>query len=349
METNKKSQKSQIKNIDLDVKSSKKIINPENILDDTYDKANMTNKKSQKSQKSQNEIFICNPCNYETNRKNDYNKHINTDKHYNCISKLQNCNKNNIIKKFNCDRCNKNYFHSSSLSKHKKQCYNKENDDKEETNNDMTNKLILKIFEENSNLVNKLANDNTELHVIIKEMLKNGLTNTNTNNSHNTNNTFNLHMYLNETCKNAMNLSEFIEKINPTLEELELTGRVGYAKGISHIFTNRLDGVNKEEKPIQCTDGKREVLYIKENNIWNKEDEEKTLLKKAIKTITHKNLCNISEWKKMYPDCTNSESRKNDTYLKIVLNSMPGSSDEETISNYEKIMSLVAKNTLIDK
>jgi hypothetical protein len=344
METNKKSQNSQNANTNLHDIHSKNIINSENILDDNYGKANMANKKSQNSQNSQNEIFICKPCNYETYRKNDYNKHINTDKHNNCISKLENCDKD-IIKKFKCNRCNKNYFHSSSLSKHKKQCY-----DKEESN-DNTNKLILKIFEENSNLINKLANDNTELHNIIKEIVKSGITtnshNTNTINSHNK--TFNLHMYLNETCKNAMNLSEFIETIKPTLEELELTGRVGYAKGISHIFTSRLDEVNKEEKPIQCTDGKREVLYIKENNIWNKEDEEKTLLKKAIKMITHKNLCNISEWQKMYPDCTNSESRKNDTYLKIIFNSMPGGTDEETVSNYEKIMSSVAKNTTIDK
>jgi hypothetical protein len=243
------------------------------------------------------------------------------------------------------------YTTQSGLWKHKKICNIEEYNNNKEESNDNTNKLILKIFEENSNLINKLANDNTELHNIIKEIVKSGITtnshNTNTINSHNK--TFNLHMYLNETCKNAMNLSEFIETIKPTLEELELTGRVGYAKGISHIFTSRLDEVNKEEKPIQCTDGKREVLYIKENNIWNKEDEEKTLLKKAIKMITHKNLCNISEWQKMYPDCTNSESRKNDTYLKIVLNSMPGGTDEETVSNYEKIMSSVAKNTTIDK
>lgn len=301
--------------------------------------------------KRDNYKYFCKSCNFKCDYNCDWERHKSTSKHIKITSdkKLNNVEEELL----QCNICFCKYKSISGLWKHKKQCYNKENDDKEEPNNDMTNKLILKIFEENSNLVNKLANDNMELQVIIKEMLKNGLTNTTTNNSHNTNNnnnnTFNLHMYLNETCKNAMNLSEFIEKINPTLEELELTGRVGYAKGISHIFTNRLDGVNKEEKPIQCTDGKREVLYIKENNIWNKEDEEKTLLKKAIKTITHKNLCNISEWQKMYPDCTNSESRKNDTYLKIVLNSMPGSSDEETISNYEKIMSLVAKNTVIDK
>jgi hypothetical protein len=192
-----------------------------------------------------------------------------------------------------------------------------------------------------------------DLNTIIKELIKNGITNTNTNtNSYNTkniNNTFNLQVYLNETCKNAMNLSDFIETIKPTIEELELTGREGYVKGISHIVTTRLNDVKTEEKPIQCTDGKREVLYIKENNIWNKEAEEKPLLTKAIKQIAHKNMCNILEWQKNYPDCTHPDSRKNDLYLNIVSNSMSGGTKEESDKNYEKIISSVAKNTIIEK
>ena len=318
------------------------------------------------AEKSQN--LCCLKCDYRTSRLNDYNKHLLTRKHNNGNEATIEATESNIIlakKEILYCNCGKTYLDRTGLWRHKKKCnigninneniYIKKLDDHI---NDAVNDAIKEYINDKDNkqheLIIQLIKNQTELQSVMKEIVKSGIMtnshNTNTTNSHNTNNnTFNLHMYLNETCKNAMNLSEFIEKINPTLEELELTGRVGYAKGISHIFTNRLDGVNKEEKPIQCTDGKREVLYIKENNIWNKEDGEKTLLKKAIKTITHKNLCNISEWKKIYPDCTNSESRKNDTYLKIVLNSMPGGSDEETISNYEKIMSSVAKNTIIDK
>lgn len=257
--------------------------------------------------------------------------------------------------------CGKTYLDRTGLWRHKKKCNISDINDKkiyknlDNHINDAVNEVIKEYINDKDNkqneLMMQLIKNQSDLQSVMKEIVKSGITrnshNTNTINSHNK--TFNLHMYLNETCKNAMNLSEFIQTIKPTLEELELTGKVGYAKGISHIFTSRLDVVNKEEKPIQCTDGKREVLYIKENNIWNKEDEEKTLLKNAIKMITHKNLCNISEWQKKYPDCTNSESRKNDTYLKIILNSMPGGTDEETVSNYEKIMSSVAKNTTIDK
>lgn len=307
--------------------------------------------------KREKDKYFCKYCNFKCMYNSDWERHKSTYKHIKKVKIMkQNICDNDIANEIiQCNICFLKYKTLSGLWKHKQTCKPiiKEEKEEKEESNDNTNKIILKIFEENSNLINKLANDNTELHNIIKEIVKSGImTNShNTNNSHNNtnNNTFNLQLYLNETCKNAMNLSEFIETIKPTLEELELTGRVGYAKGISHIFTSRLDEVNKEEKPIQCTDGKREVLYIKENNIWNKEDEEKTLLKKAIKMITHKNLCNISEWQKMYPDCTNSESRKNDTYLKIIFNSMPGETDEETVSNYEKIMSLVAKNTTIDK
>jgi hypothetical protein len=332
-------------------------------------------------------LFLCNHCYYYTSRLYDFNKHKTTRKHQfyekgnqidekgNQIDeKVDNIDNTNFLEEnvnfcygddnkiiYKCS-CNKLFKNRSGLWKHKKLNKCSENDVKENIinenevkENDVTNKLILKIFEENNNLVSKLANDNTELQNIIKEMLKNGLTNNshNTNNITNTNsnnnNTFNLQVYLNETCKNAMNLSEFIEQITPTLEELELTGRVGYAKGISTIVLTRLDQVNKNDQPIHCTDGKREVLYIKENNVWNKEEDDKPLLTKAIKMVSHKNLCNISEWQKMYPDCTNSESRKNDTYLRIVLNSMPGSTKEETTSNYDKIITAVAKHTVIDK
>jgi hypothetical protein len=244
-------------------------------------------------------------------------------------------------------KCGLKYANRSGLWKHKNNCNeylvnNKKSDDIEEA----------KQYE----IISQLIQSNAEWQTIVKEILKNGInntTNTNTNtNSHNTNNinnTFNLQVYLNETCKNAMNLSEFIETIKPTIEELELTGREGYVKGISNIVTTRLNGVKKEEKPIQCTDGKREVLYIKENDIWNKEAEEKPLLTKAIKQVAHKNICNILEWTKQYPDCTHPDSRKNDLYLKIVSNSMSGGTKEESDKNYEKIISSVAKNTIIDK
>ena len=120
--------------------------------------------------------------------------------------------------------------------------------------------------------------------------------------------------------------------------------------GVSSIVNTRLDEVDKTNQPIHCTDGKREVLYIKENDVWNKEDgDNKPLLLKAIKMVAHKNICNISEWRKLYPHCTKSDSRKNDMYLKITLNSMSGGTEEECNVNYNKIMTAIAKHTIIEK
>ena len=235
-------------------------------------------------------------------------------------------------------------------ARHRKKCNDKYEITKKNSEHD--NEIITK------DIMKFIMSNNIEWQSIMKEVIKNGLLNnshnTNTNNSHNTNtnninNTFNLQVYLNETCKNAMNLSEFIDMIKPTIEELELTGREGYVKGISHIVNTRLNGVKTEEKPIQCTDGKREILYIKENNVWNKEDKEKPLMIDAVKKVAHKNMCNILEWKKIYPDCTDYDSRKNDLYLNIVSNSMPGGTKEESDKNYEKIISNIAKKTVIDK
>jgi hypothetical protein len=300
---------------------------------------------SENSEKIVNK-FECKQCDYKCSLRQHFNQHCKSKKHLvNIVNKTVNT-VNNIEEQYKCV-CGKEYKSRVGLWKHRKICDNfmvltkKISDD----DNMVTMKDMLKVIMTNTN----------EYQSIIKELIKNGIntntnnTNTNCHNINNINNTFNLQVYLNETCKNAMNLSDFIENIKPTIEELELTGREGYVKGISYIVNTRLNDVKTEEKPIQCTDGKREVLYIKENNIWNKEYEEKPLLTSAIKRVAHKNMCNILEWTKIYPDCTDSDSRKNDMYLNIVSNSMPGSTKEESDRNYEKIISNVAKKTIIDK
>jgi hypothetical protein len=290
-------------------------------------------------------FFECKNCNYITRNLKDYKKHTQTMKHNKLVSTCSS-NKNtefsNSTNVYSCS-CGNNYKHMSSLCKHKKKCNNMNNETIIQEEKKFDKEFVLALFKSNQ-----------EFQKSIFEFLKdntNNVTNT-TNNSTNINSnnkTFNLQVYLNETCKNAMNLSEFVDMIVPTIEDLEKTGRDGYVKGISNIVQTRLDKVNKNNQPIHCTDGKREILYIKENNVWNKETEDKPLLTKAIKTITHKNMCNIIEWQKLYPDCTNSDSRKNDLYLKIVSNSMPGCTQEESNENYAKIISNVVKNTIIDK
>jgi len=309
--------------------------------------------------------FYCEKCDYLCSRKQQYQNHIKSRKHlgnticsqqyycekcdYTCSLKHHleihfksrkhlgntNCSQKPTDTDYVC-KCGNKYESRSGLWKHKQKCG-------EYLNNEKNNS-----YNKKYDIVTQLIQSNSEWQSIIKEIIKNGINNT-TNTNCNNHNTFNLQIYLNETCKNAMNLSEFIETIKPTIQELELTGREGYVKGISHIVTTRLNEFRTEEKPIQCSDGKREILYIKENDIWNKEDDEKPLLTSAIKKVAHRNLCNISEWQKLNPDCTDSDSRKNDLYLKIVSNSMPGLSKEESDNNHNKIISSVAKNTVIPK
>jgi hypothetical protein len=324
----------------------------------------METKNSQKI----SQYFQCEKCNYISSRLCDYKKHLLTRKHI--YGKGGNTEETEETKKvsqntqfFTCQYCKRKYTCRSGLWKHNKICkqYKKyqqiNNSNNFEESNKNTTELIVKIIEENSHLMTKIANDNLELQTIIKDLIQNGLanyvvmnTNTNTNsNNVNSNNTFNLQFYLNETCKDAMNLSEFVNSITPTLEELETTGRDGYVKGISNIVVTRLNTIKMNEKPIHCSDSKREILYIKENNIWNKEMDNKPLLTNAIKRIAHKNICNILEWKNKHPDCSNSDSRKNDLFLKIVSNTMSGSTEEESNKNYEKIISNVAKNVIINK
>ena len=326
-----------------------------------------------KSNHQNNNEFICEICNYKTTRKYNMDNHELSIRHQTSLKTLHsaksnhesNLDESNVIlcqetsNTFVCEYCSKPYMSVSGLWKHKNQCKNTYTNipppitasgiDKDFVlalfqSNQEFQKSIFNMFKENTLII---PNNNNNTHSTNNINNTNNDHSTNTINSHNK--TFNLQMYLNETCKNAMNLSEFVDTIVPTIEELENTAREGYVKGISSIVTTRLDKVNKKHKPVHCTDGKREIFYIKENNVWNKEAEEKTLLLRAIKAVAHKNMCNIREWQKLYPDCADSESRKNDLFLKIVSNSMSGGTEEECKTNYEKIISNVAKKTIIDK
>jgi hypothetical protein len=201
-------------------------------------------------------------------------------------------------------------------------------------------------------LVLHLLKQNSELqHKIIEMASKTSITNnTNNSNSHNTNNNnFNLNFFLNETCKNAMNISDFVSSIKMDLDDLEHVGRTSYIEGISNIVVKNLNNLEQQLRPLHCSDSKREVLYIKDNNEWTKETDNKPILTNTIKTIANQNIKQINNWVKEHPDCIKSNSRKNDLYLKIVSNSMNGLTKEEGEKNINKIISNVAKKVTINK
>ena len=293
--------------------------------------------------------FNCDYCNIKTNNKKDFNKHLMTAKH----KKLSYVNQmetsypqtsayNSI---FTCEKCNKNYLSRVGLWKRKQICCI------------ISCKEHLNDATKQQQLIDYLMKENTEFKQLMieqnKQMIELAKKSGNINNSHNntntTNNTFNLQLFLNETCKNAMNIMDFVSQLPVGLTDLEETGRLGFAEGISKIFINGLKQISVNDRPLHCSDFKRETLYIKNNNEWNKETEDKTLLTSAIKHVVHKNIKQISEWTKHHPEYNDSSSKQNDKYLQIVCESMSGSTAEESAKNYNKIIKNISKEIIIEK
>jgi DNA-binding Xre family transcriptional regulator len=303
-----------------------------------------------------NEYYmVCNNCDYKCSYLSDWNRHINTRRHFDNhkgnnleINGNKFAEKNEKTDFYQCEECKKEYKTLSGLWKHKKKCL-----EKSEVNNiceslNITPELVIEIIKQNQ----ELQKQNNELQKQMLEVIKNGSNNTNINNSNNNSNnkTFNLQFFLNEECKDALNISEFVSSIKVDLEDLETTGRLGYVEGVSRIINKNLNDLDQTKRPIHCSDVKREVLYIKSDDQWIKENEtNKPVFTKAIKQIANENIKQISEWRKKYPDCTDSDSRKNDLYLNIVSNAMSGTTSEEQITNYEKIITKVAKEVVIEK
>jgi hypothetical protein len=307
----------------------------------------MTTNLSQKNAKK----FICEICDFSSSNKYDYTKHLSTDKHKNNASTTDG---NQIVakssKKYICENCDKNFNDRAGLWRHKKKCLDITIEDL--ANEEKQQQLVDYLLKENSEFKQLMIDQHKQMleqnkHMI--EMSKN-TGHHNTNNSHNTtNNSFNLQFFLNETCKDAMNIMDFVSQLQVGTKDLEETGRLGFANGISKIFINGLKKINVNDRPIHCSDAKRETLYIKNNDEWNKAGDDKVILTNAIKHVAHKNMKQINEWTKEHPGCRDSDSRENDKYLRIVSEAMSGSTAEETNKNYTKIIKNIVKETVIDK
>lgn len=322
--------------------------------------------------------YHCDLCCYLTSNKKDFNKHLLTRKHTIAdfsLKKSQETLKNPQKTNYGCI-CGKTYNDNSGLWRHKKKCqsiishkqqyeeYIKQTQVTHVTHvTDATQATVVTQAEQSiqfipvvttcdnsdKELIKFLIKENAEFKNLILEILNKDKSYITNNHITNSNNTFNLQFFLNEQCKDALNIDEFVETIKIQLTDLEATGRLGYVEGVSRIINKNLNGLDKFKRPIHCSDIKRETLYIKNNNEWTKEDSDKLMLTRAIKQVANKNIRQICEWKKEHPDCTDSESKKNDLFLKIVSNSMSGLTSEEQCKNYEKIISNVAKEVIIEK
>jgi len=311
----------------------------------------MTNIITEKSPK-----FNCLNCNYKCFKKSEWEKHINTAKH----KKGDNNDKNHVKSPYLCNNCGKSFSYRQTLFTHKKKCnYKNENNNNNNNENvlDFSDKLlntenIIKVLEQNTALItqNQEFKDLIlEQNKIIMELAKNAGNNTINSNINSNNKTFNLQVFLNEKCKDALNITDFVNSLKLTLEDLENVGDKGFVNGITRIFVNGLKKLDVYKRPIHCSDLKRETMYLKNENIWEKDNENKENMKKVIKQIANKNINKIYEWKDKYPDCKYSDSKKNDQYSRIIIESMGASTIEEDQALYEKIIKNIAKETTIDK
>ena len=292
--------------------------------------------------------YFCNNCNYKCCKQSEYTKHISTNKH----KILQNPTSDTGKKVFTCN-CGKIYKHSSTLYAHKKICNSEveihETHEANELEFDINDKdqLIIMLIKQNAELIKEQGNIRqmiVEQQNVVLEIAKNGTHNT--TNSHNK--SFNLQFFLNETCKDAMNIMDFVESIKLQLSDLESVGKLGFVEGISNIIANNLNALDITQRPVHCADKKREILYVKDEDKWEKEDEQKNKIRKAIKRVATKNLCLLPKFKEAHPDCNRSSSYYSDQYNKIIIEACGGSGKNDT-EKEDKIIRNISKVTTIDK
>ncbi len=296
--------------------------------------------------------FSCFCCDYITCSKKDYNKHIETKKHKINQNQLLATKKSPNDSCFICF-CGKSYKDKSGLWRHRKRCLVKEENEQISSNNIVNNNNIQEHNDTNvnTNVLMEVIKQNQEFQKFMMEQMVEISKNCNTtnNNINNTNNTFNLQVFLNEKCKDAMNIDEFVDSLKLTFNDLESVGELGFVKGISRIFINGLKQLDVYKRPIHCSDLKREVIHLKDAGVWEKDNENKDIMKKLVKMIANKNINKIYEWREAYPNHRYSDDPKNDIYLKIAYQSMGAKTKEDDIAFYEKIIKNVAKEVTINK
>jgi hypothetical protein len=340
----------------------------------------MDNTKKDKKDKKNNE-YNCNICNFICSKKYHYERHLMTAKHKKITDEITNGNKKAELK-FICI-CGKEYTNRHNLCRHKKNCNFKPVEEptpipEEEINETNINYLInteviidiikenkefkkliveqnkklieqtIKVSEQNNQVIelhkenNILNKENNKL--INKLVEKESIMTINNNNNTTNNQSFNLNFFLNETCKDAMNMKEFIDNIKVTFEELLVIGNAGFVNGVSDIFINRLKDTEVTKRPIHCTDLKRETIYLKEDNEWKKDEKENKKLKHAIKRVEYKNIASLNNWCNENPDSRTLDTDNNKLMYKIYEETLNG--DEKT---REKVVKNITKKITIDK
>jgi len=310
--------------------------------------------------------FVCHNCDFKCCYNSDWIRHLSTAKHsvsHNGIKMEQmeprKTRKTRKTSDFFCD-CGRSYSNKSNLGKHKKSCQRSPEatgkPEKPEKLEKLENKmdvydLVKYLMKENSELKTLLVDQSNKMGDVTMELVKNKLNNTTnhiTNNTNSHNKAFNLNFFLNETCKNAMNITDFVESIKLQLTDFMEVGEVGYVQGISNIIVKKLNSLDETIRPIHCTDKKRETFYVKDENKWEKEEDDMTKIRKMIKKVTYKNERLMSSYKEMFPDYNDPKSNNSDKYSKFVIEAMGG--EGNNIREKEsKIIRNISKNVFISK
>ena len=300
--------------------------------------------------------FYCEKCDYGCSKESDFKKHLGTRKHLNgnnpAVAELA-----PVAIDFKCNKCKKKYETKSGLWKHNKLCTYEPQPAKKHKLYEKDNLVEILLQEhtflkkENNDfktMILDLVKTNSELQKQMLEVCKNGTGgshNQNHTNSHNK--TFNMNVFLNEQCKDAMNIMDFVNTMTLEFADLEEVGKVGYVEGISNIIIKKLNDMDIYKRPIHCSDAKREIMYVKDENVWEKENNTYDKLRKAIKHVTCKNSSMLEPWSKAHPQCMNTSHRLNDVYVQMIGQSMGGK--ESFLESENKIMKKIAKAVLIDK
>ena len=299
--------------------------------------------------------FICNICDYKCSKNSEYKKHLSTAKHKN----LTNPNKKSPLI-YHCN-CGKIYKHRSTLSAHKRVCNESpmmdEPSELHHQNEPISTKheiveLIIQnqefkeLMVEQSKHIQDIQQQNQDLQQQLLEAVKEGKT---IHTTINNNQKFNLHFFLNEQCKDAINMSEFIDNIELDMEDLTETGRLGYVGGISRILVNKLQELDIYKRPLHCTDMKRETLYIRENDEWSKENNSKEKINDLVNKVAHKNCKNIRQWTDEHPEYNIFDSPENMEFIRLTQAVLGGLGDQECKQYRDKIIRGVIKEVMVNK
>ena len=289
--------------------------------------------------------YHCDLCDFDTSNLGDYKRHMSTLKHTKRhLATVDNhlaTPKNVTIHM--CEKCNKSYCDKSGLWRHNKKCGISI---APSPNFVIDKELIMLLIKENSELKKMLVEEHKSTQQMMLEVIKNGTHNTTNTNSHNK--TFNLQFFLNETCKNAMNIMDFVDSLKLQLVDLERMGEIGFVNGMSNIIIKNLQNMDITERPVHCTDQKREVIYVKDADKWDKEEDTKPKLRKAIKHIAHKNAKLIGDFKVKHPDYCKSAAKISTQYNTMVIEAMGGIGSND-LCNENKIIKRISKEIMVDK